>query len=412
MQLYFFNTDIESSELTDLEDRIRSQLPNLRKITRLEEVTGLLSQKGAAAEDEQNYIIFPVLAAEAVTRIVNIAEREHPGVFFIFISREISASDYKRLIRAGGADWVSMQGAPQEILDIISRTNRTEIALRRDPLVRPAMVSFVPTGGGVGNATLAIETAVQIKLDAEGRSRRVCLVDLDVQASHICDYLDIEPRLQMQEIIENPERLDAQLFGLFVSRHAASGVDVLATPRNKQAAVELNMAALDALFHLISERYDLVIVDLPPTWYDWTNEIVSASNLAIIVGFNNIPGLRRIVEILQLLRSPERAPPKIVVALNRCEHSLVRGIARRQHVNRTLGNQPVVYIREDAATANQSLNTGIPISMTSRSSKIAKDIRAVVSLVVGLAPARPQEAGSSNRMSIASPRTNVGDSRH
>jgi len=33
--------------------------------------------------------------------------------------------------------------------------------------------------------------------------------------------------LQMQEIAENPDRLDRQLLDLFVSRHAASGIDVL-----------------------------------------------------------------------------------------------------------------------------------------------------------------------------------------
>jgi len=159
------------------------------------------------------------------------------------------------------------------------------------------------------------------------------------------------------------------------------------------------MAALDALFRLISVRYDLVIVDLPPTWSDWTDQIISVCDLTIITGFNNVPGLRRIAEILQELKSAGRVPPQIVVALNRCEYGLAGRIARRQHVKRALGSQTVVYVREDAAAANLSLNTGVPISMTSRSSKIAKDIRALVSLVSGLTLAHAQVAGTSNRIS-------------
>ncbi len=159
------------------------------------------------------------------------------------------------------------------------------------------------------------------------------------------------------------------------------------------------MAALDALFRLISVRYDLVIVDLPPTWSDWTDQIISVCDLAIITGLNNVPGLRRIAEILQELKSAARVPPQIVVALNRCEYGLAGGVARRQHVKRALGSQPVVYIREDAAAANHSLNTGVPISITSRSSKITKDIRPLVSLVSGLRPAQAQLAGSSNKVS-------------
>jgi pilus assembly protein CpaE len=159
------------------------------------------------------------------------------------------------------------------------------------------------------------------------------------------------------------------------------------------------MAALDALFRLISMRYDLVIVDLPPTWSDWTDQIISVCDLAIIVGFNNVPGLRRIAEILQELKGAARIPAQIVVALNRCEYGLTGGIVRRQHVKRALGNQAVVYVREDAAAANHSLNTGIPISMASRSSKIAKDIRALVSLVSGLTPARAQVGVPPDRIS-------------
>jgi pilus assembly protein CpaE len=227
---------------------------------------------------------------------------------------------------------------------------------------------------------------VQIKRNKQTRSWRVCLLDLDLQASHICDYLDIEPRFHVEEIVHNPDRLDAQLFGLFVSRHAASGVDVLAMPRNRRVSVELNMAALDALFRLISEEYDLVIVNVPPAWFDWTDQILAVSDLTIVTGLNNVPGLRQIAETLKAVKSAERVPPQIVVVLNRCESGLVGGIARRRHANLALGNQMVVYVREDAAAANHSLNTGVPISITSRSSKIAKDVRTLASLVSGLRP--------------------------
>ena len=397
MQIYFFTAGTESSELNALESRIRSTVPSLRKLAKLDEVTSGRSRDGGSANHDQVYIIFPVLTATSFDRIVNIAEQEHRGIFFIFVSSEISASDYKRLVRSGGADWVSVQGAPEEILDIISRTSRKEVRTVRDEQVRPAIVAFVPSSGGVGNATLAIETAVQIKRAKRTHSRRVCLLDLDLQASHICDYLDIEPRFQIEEIVQNPDRLDAQLFDLFVSRHAASGVDVLAMPRSRRASVELNMAALDALFRFISEQYDLVIVNVPPAWFDWTDQIVAVCDLAIVTGLNNVPGLRQIAETLQEVKSAERVPPQIVVALNRCESRLVGGIARRGHVNRALGNQTVVYVREDAAAANHSLNTGVPISITSRSSKITKDVRVLASLVSGLRPGHAQVAGSSNR---------------
>src|SRR5262245_39141789 len=179
MQIYFFTAGLETAELSALEERLRSALPDLRRVAKIDEVTSKLN-KSAPAERDQIFIVFPVLAAAAFDRILNITEQqEHRGVFFIFISKEISASDYKRLVRNGDADWVSLQGAPQEILDIVK--SRTDV--RSDAKqARPTIVTFVPSGGGVGNATLALETAVQVKLDQKKtRDLRVCLLDLDMQ---------------------------------------------------------------------------------------------------------------------------------------------------------------------------------------------------------------------------------------
>src|SRR5438309_11718710 len=170
------------------------------------------------------------------------------------------------------------------MLDTNPRSSRTDVRASRDDRVRPAIVAFVPSAGGVGNATLAIETAVQVNRASQTSARRVCLLDLDLRASHICDYLDIEPRFHIEEIVQNPDRLDAQLFDLFVSRHAASDIDVLAVPRNRRASVELDMAALDALFRFISQQYDLVIINVPPAWFDWTDQILGVSDLAIVTG--------------------------------------------------------------------------------------------------------------------------------
>src|SRR5262249_41912033 len=288
MQIFFFTAGVDSNELRELEDRIRSKLPSLQNLAALDELTRQLAHDKGSLNREPIYVIRPVLNATlSLDRFVNIAEQEHPGLFLIFISSEISASDYKRLVRGGSADWASLQNAPQEVLDIISRTGQE--ARSPDAKPRPAIVAFVPSSGGVGNATLALETAVQIKLDKQTRGRRVCLLDLDPQASHVCDYLDIEPRLQMREIVQDPDRLDAQLFDLFVSRHQTSGVDVLASPRDRNASTELSVPALDALFRLISERYDLVIVDLPAAWFDWTAVILSVCDLAIVSGLNNVP---------------------------------------------------------------------------------------------------------------------------
>jgi len=135
MQIYFFTAGVESNELRG------NKLPNLQNLAALDEVTRQLTHDKENLNREPIYVICPVLnATSSLDRFVNIAEQEHRGVFLTFISSEISASDYKRLVRGGSADWASLQNAPQEILNIISRTSQSE-PRSADAKPRPAIVA-------------------------------------------------------------------------------------------------------------------------------------------------------------------------------------------------------------------------------------------------------------------------------
>src|SRR5262249_31602156 len=225
-------------------------------------------------------------------RLVDVAARYRDQVFFVLISEDISANDYKRLVRTGGADWVFASGAPHRNLRIIAQRRGPDAAPAPAAGADPVVVAFVPSAGGVGNATLVTEIGIWLKANKATKDRRVCVADLDFQTSHVCDHLDLEPRLQIQEISANPERLDAHLFDLFTSRHS-SGLDVFAAPRTRFAMADLNVAALDALFNMIAIRYDLVLIDLPVPWFGWTSDIIANSDGVVVTGFNTLPCLRQ-----------------------------------------------------------------------------------------------------------------------
>jgi pilus assembly protein CpaE len=287
-------------------------------------------------------------------------------------------------VRSGGADWVSASAPAQEILDIIvQRPARPEAAVTAK--TRPILVSFVPSAGGVGNSTLAIEVAIQMRRGNATANRRVCLVDLDFQTSHVCDYLDIEPRLHIEEISANPERLDNQLFEVFASHHD-SGLDVFASPRSKFDTCGLDFAALDGLFGLISTRYDLIMIDFPLSWYSWTPKIIAASSGIIVSGVNSIPGLRQIAETLTTLRTTTDLFGEIRVAINNCERGLFGRVARRQHVASVLSGEQIFYVRNDSA-ALESINTGMPMALSHPRRGISKDIAKMTAFCNGLTSA-------------------------
>jgi len=336
---------------------------------------------------EEHFVLLPLAGTEKtrIGDVIDTASRTRGPVFFIVISDDIPASDYKRLLRTGRAEWVLTSTAPQEIFDIISRhTSGTHAPARRTD---PVVVSFVPSAGGVGNTTLAIEAAAQLTKNKSSVYERICIIDLDFQSSHVCDHLDIGPHLQIEEISSNPERLDEQLFNIFISKHQ-SGLDVFAAPRSLFSVCDLNIAALDKLFDMISARYDLIVVDLPLTWFAWTAHVIAISDSAIVAGTNTIPGLRRMAETMAAVRNVCRTSCQVAAIINRCERRILGGVAGRQQVEKVLGREKIFYVPNDPVVI-QSVNIGTPLVLNHATGKIAKEIAALAAYCAALKPHRP-----------------------
>jgi pilus assembly protein CpaE len=378
MPVYFLSTGSDPAKSAAIEKRIAGVIPDLVAIGSIEDVT----QAVARASTTPVHVIAPVHDASSFKRLVDNAARHRDRAFFILLGEELSASDYKVLVRTGAADWVSASADPREILEIMARSRRGSGPAASAGGARPVAISFVPSAGGVGNTTLAVETAAQLKTSKATKDRRICIIDLDFQGSHVCDYLDMEPRLQIAEISAKPERLDAQLFEIFVSRHS-SGLHVIAAPRTKFNFCDLNIAALDRLFDMMATRYDLMMIDLPAIWFPWTAQIIAASDAAIGTGVNTIPGLRQCAEAVAAVRDNARPAAPVRVAVNRCQRTLMGGIARRNHVERVLPGEKLFYVGEEPG-ALQSVNTGMPMALTGASRAMAKEIAPIAAFCAGL----------------------------
>jgi pilus assembly protein CpaE len=251
------------------------------------------------------------------------------------------------------------------------------------------VVSFTPSAGGVGNSTLAIETAIHLVRAKSTRGAKVALVDLDFQSSHVCDYLDIAPKFQFEEIVAAPERLDDHLLSAFISHHP-SGLDVLAASRSRFHARDLSVEALSALFDRMAQRYSTIIIDLPLSVHSWTLPLLAASKGILVTGLNTIPGLRQIEETLRALRDEPTINAEVRAVVNRCDVGLLGKVARADHVARILGDEKRFCVR-NAAVAVECVNVGSPIALAYPSDKSVKDIAAIAAFCAGL------NAGPSRR---------------
>jgi pilus assembly protein CpaE len=386
MTIYLTHRGSDEAQVDEIEGKLKSAIPDLKRVPRVEDI-----DPKSVNVAERSIIILAAAAPDRanVDDLIDAVRRSPRNLFFIVVGGDISARDYKRLIHSGNADWVAEAGPPHEILDIIGRVS----APAREDVAdgSPTVVSFTPSAGGVGNSTLAIETAIQLGKAKSTKGAKVALVDLDFQSSHVCDYLDIAPKFQFEEIVAAPDRLDDHLLSAFISHHP-SGLDVLAASRSRFHARDLSVEALSALFDRMAQRYSTIIIDLPLSVHSWTLPLLAASKGVLVTGLNTIPGLRQIEETLRALREEATITADVRAVVNRCDFSFLGKVARADHVARILGEEMRFCVR-NAAVAVECVNVGSPIALAYPSDKSVKDIAAIAAFCAKLNSAPRRSIG-------------------
>jgi pilus assembly protein CpaE len=376
MPVYLLNADGDEGALVEIERRIRPAIPDLKRVAGIGDI-GAPSLKGA-----KRSIVITVApsAGKDFAGLIDIVNKRHKDVFFVVVGGDLSARHYKQLTQSGNADWVAESGATQEILGIVARV----AAARPTGANHSIVVSFLPSAGGVGNSTLAIETAIQLVRRKATNDSKIALVDLDLQSSNVCDYLDVAPKFQIGEIIDEPSRLDDQLLEVFASPHS-SGVDIFAAPRNRLHVSKAGVEVLSALFERMSHHYAYVVVDLPVSAHVWTIPLLTASEGILVTGVNTIPSLRQAAETVRAIRAERGINADVRTVINRCESGLFGGVARRDHVDRILGAEQLFYVR-NTSMALECVNRGESLTMARPSDKAVKDIAAIADFCMALKP--------------------------
>jgi pilus assembly protein CpaE len=189
----------------------------------------------------------------------------------IAVSRGFDAAVARVLVQSRVADFVVKPVPPVELVRACASLTKREV---NDGRADAQIYTLLPSAGGVGVTTLAIQTAMLL-LNSRGSRMRpsTCLVDLDFQHGAVADYLDLEPRLDLGEIEPRPERLDRQLLEVMLSHHS-SGLAVVAAPHRPAEMRSFDPTVVTRLLDLVSSNFDYVVFDMPRTWFSWTDSVL------------------------------------------------------------------------------------------------------------------------------------------
>ncbi|HXY90123.1 MAG TPA: AAA family ATPase, partial [Xanthobacteraceae bacterium] len=293
----------------------------------------------------------------------------------------------RKLLQIRIADFLVKPVAP---IDLVRACARAAKGSSGEDAIEAQIYTFLPAAGGVGVTTLAIQTSLSL-LGGKGNAASVCLVDLDFQHGACVDYLDLEPRLDLSEIEPRPERLDRQLLEVMLSHHG-SGLAVIAAPNRPAEMRSFDPLVVTRLLDLVSANFDYVVVDMPRTWFSWTDNVLQGSNKLFIVSEMTVPGLRLAKQLLSAIRERlgDGCNPQVIV--NRFEQRMFAPGLKRADIEKALGPAFAGAIPNNYRIVREAIDRGIPLEDVKPGNNVAAAIRKLVVPQAAVKTAKKQPA--------------------
>jgi pilus assembly protein CpaE len=314
--------------------------------------------------DEENELAaLTTFVGQAAGKTAVLASAEHR-----------SAEDVRHLMRAGVTDFITQPLKREEIIAAVNTAliSSRQAIMHETTSARGRVVSFMRCAGGMGATTLAVEAACDLQTRLLRGSDRACYLDFDLQFGNAALLLDIVPTATVLNVIEHLDGLDHTLLSKSFGRHR-SGLEILAAPRQVVPLEAMTPKIAHRVIDVAREEHQIVFVDLPLAWCDWTLSILKDSDLVVVVTGLAVPHLDRTTRLLTGLR--EQGLTDLPIALVATRVPRFWGSDALKQAQEVLGRKIDFCIVKDEQVVQEAHDRGALFSEVSRGCRIGKDIR-------------------------------------
>jgi pilus assembly protein CpaE len=274
----------------------------------------------------------------------------------VVVAQSFDADVARSLLQMRVADFLVKPVQPVELVRTCARVARSSAAETTEAQI----YTFIPSVGGAGVTTLAIQTALLLLNSGQRVRPSTCLVDLDFQHGACADYLDLEPRLDLKEIEPRPERLDRQLLEIMLSHHS-SGLELIAAPNRPAEMRSFDPDMVTRLLDLVSSHFDYVVIDMPRTWFSWTDSVLLGSNRLFIVSEMTVPSLKQAKGLVGAIRERLGDGPQPQVIVNRFEQRMFDPGLKKSDLDQALGSDFAGTVPNNYRLVREAIDRGVPL---------------------------------------------------
>lgn len=307
---------------------------------------------------------------EAFDRLVHLAGG---GIGVIAAVDGLTVSSTRALLRAGALDVLPIPFTAEELkqaAEPVRRAARPAAPRVAAPVQRRQgrLVAFIGALGGVGTTSIATQAGV-----VWAGSSRVGLVDFDVQFGSAALALDLKSSLNLGNLIENADRLDSELLQSVALKHS-SGLEVIAAPADMLPIDSVSTDFVDQLLRAAAQSFDIVMVDLPKVWTEWTVRVLQRADAIVMVTNLSVPGIFQARRQLDVLDA-NGLMSKLQVVANRVQYGLFSSKVDLSESEAALGRKIDHTIANDYPAMSAANDEGRSLKDVRGKSRVLKDMQ-------------------------------------
>lgn len=293
-----------------------------------------------------------------------------PDAALFAISSDPQPGQIIDAMRAGCGEYLVKPVGREQLLNALARVG----GRRRDRLQpnKAQIFAFMGAKGGCGVTSVVTQLGA---LFASSFSKKTLVVDLHTDFGDAALYLGLTRyRYHFFELIENTDRLDAELLQSFLAHHS-SGLDLIPAPEGNDTPRRILPGAIAQTFDFLKARYDYILVDMAPGLSDENLEMIRHCDQLHVITVAEVSALRNAVRHFDYLTRKEIPRERFRVILNRHQK---RSLISEGEIEKTIGQRIYWKVPNQYAHVVKAINGGDPIASLS-SSEVTRNLKDLAS---------------------------------
>lgn len=314
----------------------------------------------------------------------------------VMLSVEGDVEYLRRAMQSGARDYLVKPFTPEDLAQAVRRCARERLSGPEGRSRRGRVLTVFGTKGGVGRTTIAANLAAALAL--ADRTRRVALLDLDLEFGVLAQVLSLKPSSSVVDLCRLPEPVTVGRLEEAMVRHPDLDLMLLAAPPAPHLAAEVdgegrpdrNRNYVGEIIRAAREGWDEVVVDTGTSFRDATLAALDLADVILLVTVPEVPALHNTAKALNILQQLGYPADKVRVVVN---HADAGGGLGPDDVAEALEVPVYATLPHDRAVA-QAVNAGQPVLGRRARSAFGQGIGRLAEMLGEAAGAREQTASA------------------